>query len=129
MHPSSLPFFILHPSSFILLLASRRVRRYHAAEASKQRMLPKTKLQFALTAILALAVFGTVGFRLLLGTGWVDSFYFTLITLTTVGYAEPAEMTQNARYFPSALIVLGVGPIGYTLSAPAQARGEAEVVT
>src|SRR5215472_15810822 len=92
-------------------------------------MLPKTKLQFAFTAMLSLVAFGTVGFKLLLGMRWFDCFYFTLITVTTIGYSEPPEMTEAARYFTSLLIIMGVGTIGYALTAPTQAVVESELVT
>ena len=91
-------------------------------------MLPRQKLQFALIAIAGLIAFGTVGIKLLLGLPWFDCFYFTLITLTTIGYGEPPGMTEEARYFTTILILSGVGTIGYALSIAARAVLEFELV-
>lgn len=93
-------------------------------------MSPKRKLQLALSAIVGLIAFGTIGFKLILiQISWFDSFYFTLITLTTVGFSEPPETTNGARYFISGLIILGVGTLGYALSSAAQAVIESELLS
>jgi voltage-gated potassium channel len=92
-------------------------------------MSSKQKFQIAISAVLALLSFGTVGFKIILGLSWFDCFYFTLITLTTVGYGEPAQMTEKARYFASLLIILGVGTIGYALTAAAQAVVQFELIS
>lgn len=90
-------------------------------------MSPKRKLQIALTAVTALIAFGTIGFKLLLPLPWFDSFYFTLITLTSIGYGEAEGMTEGARYFTAVLIILGVGTLGYALSSAVQAVVEFEL--
>ncbi|MCI0487067.1 MAG: potassium channel protein [Blastocatellia bacterium] len=92
-------------------------------------MSPKRKFQLSVTAILILVGFGTVGFKLLLGLPWFDCFYFTLITITTIGYGEAPGMTDEARYFTVALILLGVSTIGYAFSYAAQAVVESELVS
>jgi voltage-gated potassium channel len=93
-------------------------------------MSPKQKLQIALSAIAGLIAFGTIGFKLIVaGLSWFDSFYFTLITLTTVGYSEPPNTTTGSRYFTAALIMLGVGTLGYALSSAAQAVIESELLS
>src|SRR6185369_6791234 len=93
-------------------------------------MSPKRKFQLALSAIAGLIGFGTIGFKVILaGIGWFDAFYFTLITLTTIGYGEPKEMTEGARYFAALLIILGVGTIGYALSVAVQAVVESELLS
>jgi voltage-gated potassium channel len=92
-------------------------------------MSPRQKFQVAVSAILGLLAFGTLGFKLLLGMGWFDCFYFSLITLTTTGYGEPPGMTEVARYFTSLLIILGVGIIGYALTAVAQAVVQFELIS
>ena len=92
-------------------------------------MSPKRKLQVAVSAIAALIAGGTLGFKLILPLSWFDSFYFTLITLTTVGYGEPEHTTEGARYFTAGLIILGVGTLGYALSSAAQAVIESELLS
>lgn len=93
-------------------------------------MSPKKKLQIAFSAIAGLIAFGTLGFKLILPfLSWFDSFYFTLITLTSVGYGEPENTTEGARYFTAVLIILGVGTLGYALSSAAQAVIESELLS
>ena len=92
-------------------------------------MAPKRKFQLAISAILALIAFGTVGLKLILDLPWFDCFYFTLITITTVGFSEPPGITEEARYFMAILVVTGVGTIGYALSAAAQAVVQFELVS
>jgi voltage-gated potassium channel len=91
-------------------------------------MLPRNKFQLALSAIAGLIAFGTIGFKLLIDLSWFDCFYFTLITLTTIGFGEPPGMTEPARYFTAVLILSGVGTIGYALSIAARAVLEFELV-
>lgn len=92
-------------------------------------MSPKKKFQLALSAIFGVIAFGTVGFKLILPMGWFDSFYFTLITLTTVGYGEPEHTTEGSRYFTALLILMGVGTVGVALSFAAQAVIESELLS
>ena len=93
-------------------------------------MSPQKKFQIALSAIVGLIAYGTVGFKLLLShLSWFESFYYTLITLTTVGYSEPLNTTEGVRYFISSLIILGVGTLGYALSSAAQAVIESELLS
>ncbi|CAN5863566.1 hypothetical protein BH23ACT4_BH23ACT4_07370 [soil metagenome] len=43
------------------------------------------------------------------GWSWVDSFYFTVVTLTTVGYGDLAPSGDISKLFTVFLIVAGVG--------------------
>jgi voltage-gated potassium channel len=92
-------------------------------------MSPKTKFQIAIGAIAGVIAFGTVGLKIILGMGLFDSFYFTLITITSIGYSEPPNMTASARYFTVVLIILGVATLGYALSSAAQAVIESELLS
>jgi len=92
-------------------------------------MSPRRKLQIAISAIVGVIAIGTLGFKLILPMSWFDSFYYTLITLTTVGYGEPPHTTERARFFIAALIILGVGTLGYALSSAAQAVIESELLS
>ena len=52
---------------------------------------------------------GTVFYRFVEDWGWVDSFYFTVITLTTVGYGDLAPTRAASKLFTVALVLLGIG--------------------
>jgi voltage-gated potassium channel len=92
-------------------------------------MQPRKRFQLAVSAIIALTAFGSAGLRLILDLTWFDSFYYTLITITTIGFSEPPGVTQEARYFIALLIILGVSTIGYALSAAAQAVVQFELIS
>jgi voltage-gated potassium channel len=92
-------------------------------------MSPKTKLRIALSVILGLIAFGTIGFKLILDLSLFDAFYFTLQTIATIGFGEPAGMNTLARVFVVVLIVTGVSTIGYALSFAAQAIVESELIS
>ena len=91
-------------------------------------MRPRTKLQLSLYIIIGILAFGTLGYKVLAGWDWFESFYFTLITITTIGFGEPAGMTEGTRYFTVILVIMGVTTLGYALSASAQAVIEFELV-
>ncbi|HEY9231106.1 MAG TPA: potassium channel protein [Blastocatellia bacterium] len=93
-------------------------------------MSPKRKFQLALAVIAGLIGMGTLGYKLFVPQQtWFECFYFTLITITTIGYKELEGMTEPARYFTAFLILTGVGSIGFALTAAAQALVEFEMVS
>lgn len=51
---------------------------------------------------------GTAGYRLIEGRPLFESFYMTLISLTTVGYSEVWPLTEAERVFTSVLLIVGV---------------------
>jgi voltage-gated potassium channel len=51
---------------------------------------------------------GTLGFHVIEGWLWFDSFYMALITLTTVGYGEVSPLSQPGRIFNSMLMLSGI---------------------
>lgn len=54
---------------------------------------------------------GTLGFQAVEGWSLFDSFYMTLVTLTTVGYEEIHPLTFRGRVFASFLMLAGVTTI------------------
>lgn len=40
---------------------------------------------------------------------WVDSLYFCVITLTTIGYGDITPQTDGGKLFTSAYAVIGIG--------------------
>lgn len=93
-------------------------------------MSPKKKFQLAIAAVAASIAMGTLGLKLILvDISWFDAFYFTLTTITTIGFSEPPGITETARYFMVVLIIGGVTTIGYALSAAAQAVLEFELLS
>ena len=52
---------------------------------------------------------GTVGFHLAEGVGLFDSFYFTIITMSTVGYGDIHPWTTEGKLIAIGLVFAGVG--------------------
>ncbi|TAL15643.1 potassium channel protein [bacterium] len=69
---------------------------------------PQNALIYMLCALIALVVIGATGFRLIEGWSFVDSFYMTIITLSTVGFGEPKPMSPSGRVFVIFYILLGI---------------------
>src|SRR5437773_171941 len=66
------------------------------------------RLVFIAGLLTTAIVIGTLGFILVEGWSVFDSFYMTLITLTTVGYGEVHPLTFQGRVFASFLMLIGV---------------------
>lgn len=72
-------------------------------------------------------VMGAIGFRYLENLSWEDSIYFTVATLTTVGYGDIVPKTPESKKFVIFLMLFGVGTVLYALSILAQAVIQTEV--
>ena len=67
----------------------------------------------ALLALVAsLLVSGTAFFTLVENWSVLDSFYFSVTTLTTVGFGDPAPTTAAGKLFTVLYIFVGLGVIG-----------------
>lgn len=56
-------------------------------------------------------VIGTVVYHQLEGWSWLDSLYFSVITLTTIGFGDFAPETAGGKIFTMFYIVVGLGMI------------------
>jgi len=54
---------------------------------------------------------GTLGYRLIEGLSWLDAFYMTCITVSTVGFREVQELSAVGKLFTVALIVAGLSTV------------------
>lgn len=68
------------------------------------------------SAILLLTV-GTVGYHFLEDWTWVDSFYFSAVAVTTVGFGDLTPSTDVSKLFTVAYIFAGIGIITTYLNA------------
>jgi voltage-gated potassium channel len=66
------------------------------------------RLAFIATLLAIAITIGTFGFVEVEGWSFFDSFYMTLITLTTVGYGEVHPLSYHGRLFASVLMLIGV---------------------
>lgn len=70
----------------------------------------KEYLELLYTTAIVL-VFGTVVFHYLEGWRWLDSLYFCVITLTTIGYGDFTPRTDLGKIFNIFYIIIGLGLI------------------
>lgn len=77
-------------------------------------------LLWSLLAAIVVMVIGTLGYRWLGGPqySWLDCFYMTFITVTTIGYVESVDVTQYeyGKLFTIFIGLTGIGVLGYVLS-------------
>jgi len=62
-----------------------------------------------LALAITVVILGTVVFHLLEKWSWIDSLYFTVITLATVGYGDLTPTTPVGKLFAVIFVISGVG--------------------
>ncbi len=77
-----------------------------------------TKIFYAFTWLALIIFTGTIGFFLIEDEFTVlDSFYQTVITVSTVGFQEVHPLSDTGRIFTACLIISGFGTFAYAISA------------
>ncbi len=69
----------------------------------------RSRLEAFLIVFFILIVFGTVGFMVIEGRSFVDSFYFVIVTMATVGYGDVHPVTTAGKICTVLIIIIGVG--------------------
>lgn len=101
----------------------------------------QSRLRNAVLFLALLFVVGTLGYKQLGGpqTTYLDCFYMTLISVTTIGYGEfvlpgadsanAAADMNNIRIFTSFIIICGVGTLAYVMTTLTALIVEGELTT
>jgi len=84
-------------------------------------MNPGRRLLIAIGLVVGLSLAGTIGYHLIEGMSWLDGLYMTIVTITTVGYAEVKPLDTAGRWFTMGLIFTGVGTAYYGFAAVTEA--------
>lgn len=79
-------------------------------------MEEKRKLKLILYSFAGLLLVGILGYMILLKVSFIDALYMTVITISTVGFGEVAQMDAEAKIFSIIMIFWGVGIVGYAFS-------------
>ena len=61
------------------------------------------------SSVVTIILSGTVFFRLVEGWSWLDSYFFTVVTLSTVGYGNLVPVTVAGKIGTTVFILLGLG--------------------
>ena len=102
------------------VLGRRQARRSPRPRSASRRRLfsgglePVERLIVGVTVLVFVLAAGTTGY-VLLGLGALDALYQTVITVSTVGYSDPAGVGARYQIFTIALILLGTGTSLYTI--------------
>lgn len=78
------------------------------------------RLRFALVGFAAVLLVGFVGYQVLEGLGPLDALYMTVITISTVGFREVADLDASGKVLTIGLIIAGVGSVSYAAVTAAE---------
>lgn len=93
-----------------------------AGKPGKTRLLglrmseAQSKVALSTVVIIALLFVGTLAFALLEGTDVATAFYWTCVSVTTVGYGDVAPRTNAGKYFCCAFLLVGTVLMAKALS-------------
>lgn len=76
-----------------------------------------SRVFFSLALLLSIVLIGSVGFMFLEEYTFLEAFYMTIITISTVGYKEVRPLSDTGMIFTSVLILTSIGTFTYTISA------------
>lgn len=87
------------------------------------------KIRYALMALAAAILFGTIGFHFVEGWSLADSLYVTVQTLTTVGYGDLPPHSGRGRLFAVLVMLIGAGGVALALSTIVQSVVQSELIS
>ena len=82
----------------------------------RERLNLSTEIFVAASTLLAWIGIGTIVFHRMESWNWIQSFYFSVVTITTVGFGDFTPTTDASRLFTAIYILIGVSIGLVTLS-------------
>jgi voltage-gated potassium channel len=83
-------------------------------------MFSLKRLRYLLLLPVAVVIIGTIGFMIIQKLSFFDAFYFTIVTISTVGYGDILPATTGAKIFAIIIILFGIGSFLTLLTSAAQ---------
>jgi voltage-gated potassium channel len=74
-------------------------------------VMSKHTFRFLAAAVVGLLAVGTMFYHLVEKLSWLNAYYFSVITLSTVGYGDIVPRTAAGKLFTTLYIFIGVGLI------------------
>ncbi|MEB8388327.1 potassium channel family protein [Rhodobacteraceae bacterium KMM 6894] len=71
--------------------------------------MPQIRILTLISVLAGIIGIGTVFFRWAEGWSWLDSYFFTVVTLSTVGYGNFVPVTVSGKIGTTVFIFLGLG--------------------
>ncbi|MEO1498251.1 MAG: potassium channel protein [Planctomycetota bacterium] len=85
------------------------------------------RIRRSLTFLGAFFATAVLAHKWLHGGSWIDSIYFFVITVTTVGYGEESTLRAEEKLLTIGIIVVGVVGVGYTVGLIVQSMVEGQI--
>ena len=82
----------------------------------KQSINDALKFKWVLLAAVSVIATGTVFYHYFMPLKWLDAVYFSVITITTVGYGDIHPTNDITKIFTIFYVLLGVGIIAASLN-------------
>ncbi|MFC0605947.1 potassium channel family protein [Winogradskyella pulchriflava] len=76
----------------------------------------RSKIYTAFVLLFLVLCIGVIGYKFISHYSWIDAIYMTVITITTVGFAEVNPLDTKAKIFTIFLILASVVIVGYAIS-------------
>jgi voltage-gated potassium channel len=93
-----------------------RINLLPIIESENMPIISYSILLYALTALIALFVYGILGSIYIMHLNIINSLYFTVITVATVGYGDIIPITPVQKLFTITLVLGGVGLVAYAFT-------------
>jgi len=78
------------------------------------------KIRAALTSVFFILAIATFFFHHVEGWDWISSYYFSVVTMSTVGYGDYAPKTDAGKIGATILIFFGIGALAVLLHSLAE---------
>ena len=78
--------------------------------------LPTKYINTGISLIILLFAYGIIGSHFIMGLNLVDSIYYSVVTMATVGYGDYIPMTNLQKIFATTLALGGVGLLAYVFN-------------
>ncbi len=82
-----------------------------------KELAPASRLKYGAALLCIVFTIGTLGFHFIESWTYLDAFFMTLITITTIGYQEIHPLTEIGKVFDIFIIFLGVGSAAYVFAS------------
>ena len=76
-----------------------------------------SKVLYSLVVLLIIVIAGTIGYMFFEGWSVLDSFYQTIITVSTVGFGEVEKLSNAGKLFTAFLIITSFGTFAYAVTS------------